>query len=166
MAAFSRRAGGGVMKPAEYVREVVLPTAHEYNQDRRSRRLMYLTCIAVFHIKDHLAKAGEEDINERMRSAVGQSFDVVRAICNGTKHAGPDKRNRIKFRPGEDFDRPPARAGEMEAGISRSGDLEGGREIGFDPSKRFTIYEECIATLKAFCVAFPDHFRHCDLSGL
>jgi hypothetical protein len=58
---------------------------------------MFLTCMAVFHIKDHLSKAGEARIEERMRSAVGDSFDVVRAICNGTKHAGPDRHNRIKF---------------------------------------------------------------------
>jgi hypothetical protein len=54
----------------------------------------------------------------------------------------------------------------MEVGVSRLGDLEGGREIGFDPSKRFSIYDECLATLKAFCVTFPDHLRRCDLSKL
>jgi hypothetical protein len=54
----------------------------------------------------------------------------------------------------------------MEAGISRFGDLEGGREIGFDPSERFSLYDECIATLKAFYRAFPDHLGRCDLSGL
>jgi hypothetical protein len=122
---------------------------------------MYLTCMAVCHIKDHLAKAGEKDVEVKMRSAVGDSFDVVRAVCNGTKHAGPVKRNRIKFRPGEDFERPPARGGEAQAGISRRR-----RPVGFDPRKRFSMYDECIATLKAFCVTFPDHLRRCDLSKL
>jgi hypothetical protein len=114
----------GVMKPGEYVREVVLPTAHEYNRDRRSRRLMYLTCIAVFHIKDHLAKAGEEDIDKRMRSVVGESFDVVRAICNGTSTQGRTARSyQISLRRGL---RPPA---------SESGP-DGGRRISFRRFRR------------------------------
>jgi hypothetical protein len=90
----------GAMKPVEYVREIVLPTAHEYSQNRRSRRLMYLTCMAVFHIKDHLAASGEKDVEKKMRSAIGDSFDVVRAVCkrHKTRAGGQAKSNQISSR--------------------------------------------------------------------
>jgi hypothetical protein len=42
--------------------------------------------MTVFHIRDHLCKAGERELEEKMRRAVGDSFDVVQAMCNGTKH--------------------------------------------------------------------------------
>jgi hypothetical protein len=154
------------MSPADYVREVVLPTMCEFKENRRSRRNAYLTCMAVFHIKDHLRKAGEEEVEKKMRRATGKSFDVVRAICNGTKHVETDASHPIQFRAGADFDRPPGRAGEMEAGISRIGDLEGGREMGFDPSERFDIYDTCKVTLKAFSDLFPNRLGNCDLSSL
>jgi hypothetical protein len=154
------------MRPADYVQEIVLPTMREFSRERRSRRLAYLACMTVFHIKDHLLVAGETSVKEKMRSATDKEFDVVRAICNGTKHPKPDNRNSIRFVPGEDFDRPPAEAALMEAGVSRAGDTVGGREIGSDPSERYDIYDACRVTLKAFCGTFSNHLGHCDLSGL
>jgi hypothetical protein len=160
------------MKPGDYVEEIVLPTMRDFGSNPRSRRHAYLTCMAVFHIRDHLKvalKVSKADIDRKMQAATtatSNSFDVVRAICNGTKHAGPDHYNPIKFRPGDDFDRPAARAGEMQAGISRFGDPAGGREIGHDPKARADIYTACRTTLAAFCSVFPHHLGNCDLSGL
>jgi hypothetical protein len=124
--------------------------------------------MAVFHIKDHLSKAKPKEIaiERKMRKATGKSFDVVRAICNGTKHGQTDSTHPIGFRAGDDFDRPPGRAGQMQAAVSRAGDPIGGREIGQNPIQRVDIYEACKATLIAFCTLFPNHLGECDLSGL
>jgi hypothetical protein len=103
--------GTTTMKPGDYVEEIVLPTMRDFGSNPRSRRHAYLTCMAVFHIRDHLKvalKVSKADIDRKMQAATtatSNSFDVVRAICNGTKHAGPDHYNPIKFRPGDDFDR-------------------------------------------------------------
>jgi hypothetical protein len=153
------------MTPADYVREIALPTALEFKQSPHCRRLAYLTCMAVFHIKDHLKFAGAASVEKTTRATAGDSFDVVRAICNGTKHVETDPSHPVPFRAGDDFHRPAARAGEMESGISRLA-TEGGREIGHDPRKRFDIYEACKATVKAFCSSFPNQLGDCDLTDL
>jgi hypothetical protein len=155
------------MKPEDYVREIVLPTAREFKANPRSRRHAYLTCMVVLHLKDHLRKAGEGSIEKKMREATGNSFDVVRAICNGTKHAATDpKTHRIQFEVGDDFDRPPGRAGQAQAGISRAGDPTGGREFGQNPNERVDIYGACKTTLEKFCTVFPNRLGNCDFSGL
>jgi hypothetical protein len=76
MAEFEEELAEGAMKPTGYVQEVVLPTAHEYNQDRGSRRLMYLTCMTVFHIRDHFAKLEKEMSRRRcgVRSAIHSTW--------------------------------------------------------------------------------------------
>jgi hypothetical protein len=58
--------------------EIVVSTLREFRDERRSRRRAYLACIAVFHLKDHLKKAGETGIENAMRGACGTAFDVVR----------------------------------------------------------------------------------------
>jgi hypothetical protein len=87
------------MTPQEYVEEIVLPTLREFKVSRRSRRLAYLSCMAVFHIKDHLKKAGQTHIEDQMRKATGHWFDVVRAICNGAKHFQTDTTHPMHFEP-------------------------------------------------------------------
>jgi hypothetical protein len=154
------------MTPEDYIREIVLPTVLEFMEKPRSRRHAYLTCMALFHVKDHLHEAGEVSIEDKMRAATGKAFDVVRAVCNGTKHVATDASHLIQFRAGDDFDRPPARSSEMEAGISRLGDPVGGREIGHDPSKRADIYQACRTTLTAFCTVFANQLGNCSLSGV
>jgi hypothetical protein len=148
------------MDPLEYVEEIVRPTMAEFQANPRSRRHAYLACMVVFHIKDHLKKAGEKGIEDKMRKATRatSAFDVVRGICNGAKHVETTPDHRIPFKAGDEFDRPPARAGEMEFGKSRLGDAVGGREfqIGPDPDRdRMDIYNACEITLSAFCVEYP-----------
>jgi hypothetical protein len=74
------------MTPADFVNDIVVPTVREFRDVRRSRRRAYLACIIVFHIKDHLRKAGAKQIEDTIRKATGDGFDAVRAVCNGTKH--------------------------------------------------------------------------------
>jgi len=164
----SRRAiatGPSAYTPANYVDEIALRALRDFKAEPRSRRRAYQACQAIFHIKDHLSKAGEDGIEDQMREAAGASFDVVRAICNGTKHVETDASHPIAFKAGEDWDRPPATLGQLMLGVSRLGDVSGGREIGQGPN-RFDLYEACKSTYLAFCAAFPIHLGRCDTADL
>ncbi len=145
--------------------EIVLPTVAEFKRAPQSRRLAYLSCIATFHIKDHLKSAGLTSIETTMRAACGDSFDVVRAICNGTKHVQTDASHPIPFIAGTDWYRPPAILGQMILGLSRLGDPHGGREIG-QGQKRRDIYPAVKATLAAYCTSFSTQLGATDLSQL
>jgi len=135
--------------PSDYLREIVLPTFEEFNQKRLSRRLAYLVCMVIFHLKDHLKNAGAIKVEETMHRDAPIAFDVVRAVCNGTKHVETDNSHPIAFRAGDDWDRPPAFCGVMVAGISVLGDLKGGRDIR-QGHARIDIYEACRQTLETF----------------
>lgn len=69
------------MTPAEYVEEIVLPTVREFAEDLNSQRRAYLACVACLRIEDHLRRAGEDDVESRIRFAAGRAFEVVRGIC-------------------------------------------------------------------------------------
>jgi hypothetical protein len=150
------------MTPADYVDEIVLPAMKDFQADRRSRRYTYQACMAVFHIKDHLGKAGEKDVHRRTRRRAGGSyFDVVRAITNGAKHVETDATHPIPFRAGNDVDRPPGIWGAAVADVSNWDDAVGGRQI-----VSVDLYEACRRTLTAFADEFPGQIGACDLSGL
>ena len=150
------------MTPAEYMTEIVVPTLREFRNERRLRRRAYLACIAVFHLKDHLKKAGEKGIESAMRTTCGEAFDVVRGVCNGTKHVQTDAKHLIRFRVGDDIDRPPAVLGEMVIGLSQLGDSTGGRQIT-DGRTQLDLYECAKAVVLAYRRLYPVHLRSCDL---
>lgn len=154
------------MTPQEFMDEIVLPTVRELAINRRSRRHTYLASIVTFHIKDHLQKAGETGIENKMRAICGNNFDVVRAICNGTKHVLTNESHPISFSVGDDWDRPPAACGQMRCGISRLGDFTGGREIGNSGLNRKDIYSSIKAVLSAFCKYYPSYLGNSNLSDL
>jgi hypothetical protein len=151
------------MTPAKYVDEIVIPTVREFRDNPRSRRHAYLACMVTFHIKDYLERAGEKQITNKMQAGGSKSFNLVRSICNGTKHGGPDRSDPIQFQPGSDYYRPSGRAGEMEAGVSEVGDPIGGRQIE-SGAGRFDLYRACKDTLTNFQRQFPGHLGACDLS--
>jgi hypothetical protein len=99
------------MTPAEYVGEIVVPTVREFGESRRSRQRAYLACIVTFHIKDHLKRAGATQIERTMRTACNDEFELVRSICNGSKHLEADTSHAIPFVAGLDYDRPPHEQG-------------------------------------------------------
>jgi hypothetical protein len=115
------------MTPAEYVNEIVEPTIKEFRDEPRSRRRAYLACIVTFQIKEHLVRAGENksDVHAKMKQSCRDAFELVRSICNGSKHVETDKSHLFPFRAGSDWDRPPARCGVAQAGLSRVGDATG-----------------------------------------
>jgi hypothetical protein len=144
--------------------EIVIPTLREFRDDRRSRRRAYLACVAVFHLKDHLKKAGGKNIEATMRASCGVAFDVVRGVCNGVKHVETDGRHLVGFRVGEDSERPPAVWGQAVWGVSRWGDPVGGREVG-DGADRHDVYECAKAVAAAYVANYHACFGGCDLSN-
>jgi hypothetical protein len=150
------------MTPAEFMGEIVVPTLREFRDERRSRRHAYLACIAVFHLKDHLKKAGEKGIEDAMRAECGLAFDVVRGICNGTKHVETDGSHIVAFKAGQDTDRPPAILGQMILGVSLLGDSKGGRDVRHGQA-RLDVYACAKAVVLGFKKLYPQHLGGCDV---
>jgi hypothetical protein len=151
------------MTPADYVNEIVVPTVREFRDEPRCRRRLYLACMATFHIKDHLQKAKARKVEKAIRAATGDAFDVVRAVCNGTKHGEADETHPYPFAAGDDWDRPPFAFGELQFGVSQMGDPVGGREIAVGTA-RADLYQCVKRVVGAFKVNFPAHLGGCDLS--
>lgn len=151
------------MTPTDYMNEIVVPTLRELRDERRSRQRAYLACIAVFHLKDHLKKAGEKGIEDAMRASCGVAFDVVRGVCNGAKHLVTEGRHVVAFRAGDDWYRPPAAAGAAVAGLSVVGDRQGGREIRHRDD-RLDLYRCAKAVAVAYQNNYPAHLAVCDLA--
>jgi hypothetical protein len=119
------------MLPADYALEIIVPIVREFRDDRRSRRRAFLACIVTYHLKDYLEKSGA-DVEAAMKMfGRATCFEVVRAVCNGTKHRGwrASHAENIQFVPGDDYDRPPCVAGLAVCDLSRVGDIYGGREV-------------------------------------
>jgi hypothetical protein len=147
------------MKPSDFMNEIVVPRLQDFRNDRRSRRRAYLACIAVFHVKDHLKKAEETGVETAVRKAAGFAFDVVRAVCNGSKYLKTDASHPIGFRAGDDWYRPPAIAGVMIVGLSVLGDSKGGREITTGERGSTYIYAQRLLRLSTRNSA-PDSWEH------
>ena len=152
------------MTPIEYVQEFVLPTLLQSKRDRRSRYWAYLSCLVIWHIKDYLESAGETSINERLHEQVGMHFAVVRGVANGAKHERTKRPHEIPFESGSDWFRPPAVAGQLQCGLSRLGDIDGGREFEF-ASQRHDIYISACSVLLAFTECYPNHLADCDVTS-
>jgi hypothetical protein len=150
------------MTPADYMNDIVIPTVREFRDDRRSRRRAYLACIATFHLRDYLKKAGEYGVIDAMWKSCGAA-DVVRGICNGSKHAETDGSHAVAFRAGEDTERPPAVWGEAVWDASRWDDTIGGREVGHGRD-RYDLYECVKAVALAFQRNYSAQLGACDLS--
>jgi hypothetical protein len=153
----------GHMTPADYMNEIVIPTLREFRHERRSRRRAYLACIAAFHLKDHLKKAGETGIEATMRRSCGVAFDVVRGVCNATKHVETDGSHVIAFRAGDDTDRPPGVWGEAVWDVSRWDDPVGGREVSHR-GDRHDVYEYVMVVVAAYRTNYSAHLDTCELS--
>ena len=151
------------MTPADFMNEIVVPTLREFRDERRSRRHAYLACIAVFHLKAHLKKAGETRIEVAIRASCGVAFDVVRGVCNGTKHVETDGTHVVAFSAGDDTDRPPAVWGKAVWDVSRWDDAKGGRDVARGED-RHDAYECAKAVVLSYQKVYPKHFAGCDLA--
>lgn len=153
------------MTPADYLNEIALPAAVDFKGSPRSRRLAYQACINAFHVKDHLKRAGASNIEPTMRAATGYMFDVVRGVCNGTKHVQTDGSHIVAFSAGQDTDRSPGILGEMILDESILEDTIGGRDV-LTPGGPVDVYDAVSTVLRAYVAAFPQNFTGCDISGL
>ena len=151
------------MTPEEYFQDIVFPTVKEFRDEPRSRRRAYLACIALFHLKDYLRKAGEHDVVKGLRDATGDAFDIVQSVCNGAKHVRVNSRHVVAFSAGGDVERPPAVAGLLECGLSELGDYEGGRSV-VTPGGIANLNMSVRKCTLAFMTGYPDRFARIDLS--
>ena len=166
------------MTPAEFAREIAIPTVEDFRADRTSRRWAYLSAIAVYHLRDHLGEAlttltGDAKADRRAVEAAaakvddavrgvlpGEAFNVVRAVANGSKHALTRSPHGVMFTAGSDWKRPSASVGNFQFGVSRFGDFTGGREIAHNGA-RLDLYQAVQATLSTFLALYPDHLDGC-----
>lgn len=119
------------MDPAAYMREVVDPTISDFKEHPASRRHAFLACVAVYHCIDYLAHP-KKSANLRTDFRKNPDFAVVDRVAHAFKHletGHPDTPQNQPLRVGKVFRRPPARAGVMQAGLSRCGDPTGSVEI-------------------------------------
>jgi hypothetical protein len=152
------------MTPADYLREIVIPTVREFRDEPRCRRRAYLACIVTYQTKDYLKKAGEPNVAKTMRLGRNAPYDVVHAICDAAKHRDHGQhRHKIPFAAGQDYDRPPAIWGEAIWDLSRWDDPVGGREIPVG-GDGLDIYECVRAVLGNYTVHFAHHLGDVDLS--
>lgn len=149
------------MTPRQYVQDIVIPTVRESRDKRRCRRRAYLACIVVYHIADYLQTAGERNVPKTMKART-RTFEVVRGVCNGAKHRELRNNHEVAFTPGTDWYRPPAFTGVMMCGISRFGDLTGGREFKSGRAT-YDIYASAKGLLGQFVSAYPDQLSGCDI---
>jgi hypothetical protein len=89
-------------------------------------------------------------VRRKVNELCPDTFELVRSICNGSKHVETDHTHEIQFQAGSDWDRPPAFAEVTRTGISYLGDVFGGREARAG-DRRFDLY----GCVKALVLAFP-----------
>lgn len=155
------------MTPADYLASIVLPTLAEFHSDPSDPRRAYLACIVSAHMIDHVVKAGVGS-KAVVRAAVraqgnfaGECLDLVEAVCNGTKHAAPDRAAHIKFAPGhERAFKANSLGGVLAARLHRRWGRPG-LGVERDEEDRF-IDESVEGVVAAFAMAFPALFPEVD----
>ena len=71
---------------AEYLEQIVDPTFAEMSRHPGSERLMYLTCVAVYHAVDRMAPPGKSgNVLKKWRKA-SRDFYFVDIIAHHFKH--------------------------------------------------------------------------------
>ena len=169
----SRDARGRIrMTPSEFAAEIVLPTVQEYfskvegYRNLNSRRLMYLSCIATYHICDHIAEAegGVSShiwaVRTMLRTACQPAFDVVEGICTAAKHFQAS-RVPFKIQVGSERAVPGFAYGHGGYGLGRYGGV-GGFEVDHSGKKLFV--DGCLAAvLESYGRLYPQYFTGVDL---
>lgn len=164
----------GPLTPADYLAIVVLPTLAEFMAAPDNRRRMYLACIATAHMVDHIARSinpnglGKYAVRETIRKQsdhAGACLAVVEGISTGTKHAGPDPKQRQQFNyaPGQERFMPPLGASAPGGGQSEAAWLPG---FIVDHAGCPGSVDDCVrGAIRAFATAYPDLFKGIDLTA-
>jgi hypothetical protein len=117
-----------------YMSEIVDRTINDFKEHQASRRHAFLACVATFHCIDYLAHP-RKSANLRKKFRKNPDFAIVDGVAHAFKHVKSDgnvtapQAREQPLRVTAVFSRPPARAGVMQAGLSRVGDPVGGVEI-------------------------------------
>lgn len=118
-----------------YLNEIVQPTVQDFRNRPSSVRIGFLTCVAIDHSVDYLAFPGNRSLwdgrehrekraklRKQFREESG-SFRLASEAANAFKHVKTTSERGLEA--AEVYERPPAMAGRMMAGISMVGDSTG-----------------------------------------
>jgi hypothetical protein len=91
------------MNSYTFASDIVVPTVKEALADRGDRRRAYIASIVTYCLVDYIAAEigrSKTEVRGKIQGVCKPAFDVVRGVCNGTKHAGSTRGYR--FNPGEE----------------------------------------------------------------
>jgi hypothetical protein len=106
-----------------YLDDFVEPTILDFQQHPASRRHAFIACVVTFHCIDYLTPVRGErrKLREQFRRT-SEDFSIVDRVAHAFKHMNSDWR-QLHYK--EVFERPPARSGVAQCGLSRAGDTDG-----------------------------------------
>ena len=80
---------------ARYLELIVDPTWDDFHANRNSQRLAFLTCVAIFHSVDRMAKTkgGVGNVRDRWRKECFE-FKLVDIVANHLKHVLTEEEKR------------------------------------------------------------------------
>jgi hypothetical protein len=150
---------GNTMFPNDYFEEILIPTLYDSFERPDSRRHAYLTCIVTYHMLDYLEAAGEKNVYATMKSFCGSQWEAIHVVATAAKHLRNDRNKNatIRFTSGSDIFRPPARAGAMECGHSRLGDLTGGLYFIWD-DQEYEIFDSLLSVCRGYFEIFGQKY--------
>jgi hypothetical protein len=102
----------------QFADEIVEPTIIEFEKEPWLRRRAFLACVVTNHLVDYIPGSSRQKYRCEC-----PAFAAVERSANAFKHKSTCGRRPLRAE--QVFSRPPARAGEMRAGLSRFGDTEG-----------------------------------------
>jgi hypothetical protein len=118
-----------------YLLEIVEPTVGHFRGQPSSVRIGFLACVAIDHSVDYLAfprdrtrldskehQTNRKQLRERFKEE-NEQFRQASDVANAFKHV--KTRNKRGLEASEVYERPPALAGRMMAGIPIIGDTTG-----------------------------------------
>lgn len=145
-----------------FLQDILVPVLTEFRDEPRSMRRALLACISMFHFLDYLEAEQEGGLlhfRAQMIPSVGaylqgryKQFEVLAAVANAAKHKYRSRGEKPFFFIGWTYERPPARAGVMQCGVSRVGDKIGGVEVEYDGDKYDIAFllRECLRLLRQY----------------
>lgn len=115
-----------------YIHEIVEPTLRDFEENPSSVRHAFLACVVACHSVDYLTYP--KRATQRRQAFVKRSadFKIVDDVAHAFKHVIVGPRGHPRFKAANVIGRPPARAGQMMAGLSRLGDATGGVTLAND----------------------------------
>lgn len=125
-----------ILDARDFLTEIVEPTIEQFARTPSSRRLAFLACVSTFHLLDYI----EPDDDGRRRNLrniyrrESAAFELVDRVAHAFKHAVATGRPGSELPIGHVYERPAARAGVMQCGVSRCGDSTGGVQVVGGPN--------------------------------